>query len=75
MLEAETDGLDKVISAISPAIARILTQSLEGNDISENDAILLFKASGRDLNATVAVADELRPKKCAIMFPYVINRT
>jgi len=74
MLEAETDGLDKVISAISPAIARILTQSLEGNDISENDAILLFKASGRDLNATVAVADELRRQNVGNTVTYVINR-
>jgi FO synthase subunit 2 len=74
MLEAETDGLDKVISAISPAIAKVLTQSLEGKDISDDDAILLFKTSGRELNAVVTVADELRRQKVGNIVTYVVNR-
>ena len=76
MLESQTNGvgIDKLIGAISPSIANILTQSLEGKDIGDDDAILLFKASGRDLNAIVIVADELRRQKVGDTVTYVVNR-
>ena len=74
LLYGENEGLKKDIKKIICKSSNTEILTFYENDISENDAILLFKASGRDLNATVAVADELRRQNVGNTVTYVINR-
>ena len=54
------DSLDRLLGLVEPSIASILDRALEGKDISVDEATVLFDTSGRELNALVMVADELR---------------
>ena len=71
---SESNALDGLLSAVKPPVARVLSDSLEGRDVSANDALLLFSASGLELNATVMVADELRRRSIGDLVTYVVNR-
>ena len=51
---------ERMLAAIDPAVARILDKSLEGKDISQEEAAILFDAEGPALNPLILAADELR---------------
>jgi FO synthase subunit 2 len=55
-------------------IARILDSALAGNDISVDDAVVLFGAQGPSLTAVMQTADELRRRTVGDVVTYVINR-
>ena len=59
---------------IHPNIANILEGSLTGQKLTEEDAVTLLEASGQDVLALVAVADELRKRRVGEQVSYVINR-
>lgn len=59
---------------IHPNIANILERSLTGQKLTEEDAVTLLGASGQDVLALVAVADELRKRRVGEQVSYVINR-
>jgi len=65
---------DRMLSAIDPAVARILDKSLEGRDISPEEAAVLFDAEGPALNSLILTADELRRRTVGDVVTYVINR-
>jgi FO synthase subunit 2 len=63
-----------MLGAIDPAVARILDKSLEGRDISPEEAVVLFDADGPALNPLILAADELRRRDVGDVVTYVINR-
>jgi FO synthase subunit 2 len=65
---------ERMLSAIDPAVARILARSLEGRDISAEEAVALFDAEGPALNPLILAADELRRRTVGDAVSYVINR-
>jgi FO synthase subunit 2 len=65
---------EHVLGAIEPAVARILDKSLEGKDISQEEAVVLFDAEGPALNTLILTADELRRRTVGDTVTYVVNR-
>jgi len=66
--------LERLVSAIDPAVAQILDQALEGHDISAQEAVTLFETSGLELQALLMTADELRRRRVGDVVTYVVNR-
>ena len=64
----------RLLNAIDPPLTRILDKSLEGKDISPEEAVVLFEAEDPALNALILVADELRRRTVGDTVTYVINR-
>jgi len=65
---------ERMLAAIDPAVARILDKSLEGKDISQEEAVVLFDAEGPALNPLILAADEMRRRAVGDIVTYVINR-
>jgi len=65
---------ERMLGAIDPAVARILDKSLEGKDISQEEAVVLFDAEGPALNPLILAADELRRRTVGDTVTYVVNR-
>jgi FO synthase subunit 2 len=61
-------------SALEPSVARILDRALEGRDITVDEGEILFGTSGRELQALLLVADELRRRAVGDHVTYVVNR-
>ena len=70
----DASALEYMLRGVSPAVARILNSSLEGQDISVEDALVLFDTSGLDFNALQMTADELRRRSVGDVVTYVVNR-
>ena len=58
----------------SAAIRRILDRALEGREVTEAEGAALFAARGADLDAVVAVADQLRRQAVGDAVTFVVNR-
>ena len=67
-------NLRQLASSLDPQVAAVLDNALSGADISAEDAVTLFQASGAEYNAVVAVADELRRRTAGDIVTYVVNR-
>lgn len=66
--------IENLLRASSPTIARILDHALAGHALSDEDAVTLFQASGRDLRALAAAADEVRREVVGDDVSYIVNR-
>lgn len=66
--------LERLLSAIDPTVAHMLDRALEGQDISAEEAVVLFDTSGLELSALVMTADELRRRRVGDIVTYVVNR-
>ena len=67
-------SLNRLLSVTSRATAAILDRALAGQDLSVDDATMLFEAEGADLLAILAAADQLRAQTVGDVVSYVINR-
>ena len=67
-------ALEHMLTGIKPDVARILNNSLEGKDLSVEDALLLFESSGLEFSALMMTADELRRRRVGDVVTYVVNR-
>jgi FO synthase subunit 2 len=67
-------ALDRLLSHVSSAVGGILDRALIGEDITVDEATLLFDAEGSDLLALMAAADCLRAQTVGDVVTYVINR-
>ena len=73
--ERVTPGsLERLVGTLDPTAARVLSDALDGKDITVDQAVVLFDASGQELNATMMVADELRRRTVGDLVTYVVNR-
>ncbi|MBM3941469.1 MAG: 7,8-didemethyl-8-hydroxy-5-deazariboflavin synthase subunit CofH [SAR202 cluster bacterium] len=66
--------LEALVGCLKPAVADALTHALEGRDISVEEAITLFDATGLEFNALGMVADELRRRTVGDVVTFVVNR-
>ena len=75
-----TDGtpdirsLESLIGTLQPAVAGVLDRALAGEDITVDEAVPLFDATGPEFNALGMVADELRRRTVGDIVTYVVNR-
>ena len=67
-------NLESVISALKPETAAVLDQALSGEDITVEEAVVLFETEGKEYNALVMTADELRRRTVGDIVTYVVNR-
>lgn len=67
-------SISNLLSAVEISVARILDRSLNGGDISVEDGIALLRCNGLEMNALVAVADQLRRERVGDVVTYVVNR-
>ncbi len=67
-------ALEHMLKGIEPTVAGILNSSLEGHDISVDQAVTLFSTSGLEFNALSMAADELRRRSVGDLVTYVVNR-
>ncbi|HHC08760.1 MAG TPA: 7,8-didemethyl-8-hydroxy-5-deazariboflavin synthase subunit CofH [Actinobacteria bacterium] len=58
----------------SPELRPILERSLDGAPPTRDEVERLFRATGGDVEAIAAVADELRRRRCGDVVTYVVNR-
>ena len=77
-MQAETDhqaqNLDGMLKAIRPEVGAVLDRALSGLDITSEEAVVLFGTEGREYNAMVMVADDLRRRTVGDVVTYVVNR-
>ena len=70
--------LQKVLDAASSPVSQILSNALFGNEVSENDGMVLFNCRDNkkvtDRNAIFAVADILRQRSKGDYVTFVVNR-
>jgi FO synthase len=58
----------------SSTVRAILDQALAGKDVTREQGTVLFRAHGADLEAIVAVADQLRRQVCGDTVTFAVNR-
>jgi 2-iminoacetate synthase ThiH len=58
----------------SSPVRAILDQALAGKDVTREQGIVLFQARGADLEAIVAVADQLRRQVVGDEVTFAVNR-
>jgi len=63
-----------LLESIDSNVRAILVRALEGQEISWQDGLQLCQTTGRDLQAIVVAADELRREQVGDIVTYVINR-
>ena len=75
-LEADNQArnLETMLKEIKPETAEVLNRALSGHDISGEEAVVLFGTEGREYNAMVMVADDLRRRTVGDIVTYVVNR-
>ena len=77
-MQAETDhqaqNLEGMLKAIRPEVGAVLDRALSGLDITSEEAVVLFGTEGREYNAMVMVADDLRRRTVGDLVTYVVNR-
>jgi FO synthase subunit 2 len=64
----------ELLSKADPGIRHILRRALQGEDIGGSDALQLYEASGANLLALAAAADEMRRRQTGDVATYVVNR-
>lgn len=65
---------ERLLGSIDREVAKVLDHALAGGDISADEGTRLFEARGREINAIVLAADELRRRSVGDVVTYVINR-
>ena len=67
-------NLAALMAGLRPDVADVLNRALAGEDITVDDANLLFATSGPEFTAMTMVADELRRRAVGDLVTYVVNR-
>jgi FO synthase subunit 2 len=67
-------SLAAVLDRAAPEIRAILAATLDGRELSVDDALGLSETRGRDLQAMTIVADEMRRREAGDVVTFVVNR-
>ena len=70
----QIQNLGAIIDGIRPETAAVLDRALSGEDITSEEAVVLFGAEGQEYHAMVMTADELRRRTVGDIVTYVVNR-
>ena len=68
------NSVDNLLGQLNTPVARALDRALAGEDISVDEALVLFGAEGLEFSALQMVADELRRRSVGDVVTYVVNR-
>lgn len=66
--------LERLLSDVSPDVARLLDGALSGHELSREDALRLLRAEGADLQALTRAADVARKEDRGDDVTFVVNR-
>jgi FO synthase len=66
--------IEKLLSLTNPRIANILDAALSDREMTRDEAAILLEATGVELHALMAAADEARRQDCGEDVSYVVNR-
>ena len=72
--ESQAQSLEAMIGTVKPETAAVLDRALFGQDITIEEAVVLFGTEGQEYNALVMTADELRRRAVGDIVTYVVNR-
>ncbi len=64
----------RLLGGLKPAVARVLERAMEEREITTDEAELLFETRGREMQALLRVADELRRRAVGNVVTYVTVR-
>src|SRR2546428_9113257 len=67
-------SLAAVLDGAAPDVRAILARTLDGQELSLDDALALSETRGRDLQAMTLVADEMRRREAGDVVTFVVNR-
>ncbi|HSO74769.1 MAG TPA: 5-amino-6-(D-ribitylamino)uracil--L-tyrosine 4-hydroxyphenyl transferase CofH [Blastocatellia bacterium] len=67
-------GLDAIMPTLDPSVARVLNRALKGDELGFDDGLRLAQSTGRDLEALVLAADQVRRERVGEVITYVVNR-
>ena len=65
---------EKLLGEIDPVVSRILEGALDGNEITGEEALALFRTRGRELEALLLTADALRRATVGDRISFVVTR-
>jgi FO synthase len=66
--------IEKLLSLTNPRVANILDAALSDQEMTRDEAAILLEATGVELHALMAAADEARRQDCGEDVSYVVNR-
>jgi len=67
-------NMESLFKSADPLVSRILNDALSDKEISEKDALTLYKTTGIDFHLVGLVADEIRRRRVGDVVSYVVNR-
>src|SRR5438876_12197480 len=67
-------SLAAVLDGAAPDVRAILARTLDGQELSLDDALALSETRGRDLQAMTLVADEMGRRQAGGVVTFVVNR-
>jgi len=67
-------ALHEVLQTIDTEVAAILRKSLDGIEITKDDAIVLFNTSGQEYSALLQTADKVRQQRCGDTGSFIVTR-
>lgn len=68
------ESIDRILGSLDPTVARALDNALNDKEVSIEEGVRLFDATGPELLALTSVADELRRRTVGNVVTYVVNR-
>lgn len=66
--------LESVLASIDSSVARVLDRALNGEELNFDDGLLLARTTGRELEALIFAADQIRRVRVGDVITYVVNR-
>ncbi|HJZ67526.1 MAG TPA: radical SAM protein, partial [Blastocatellia bacterium] len=70
----ESRRLDRLLTSIDPAVARVLERALTGQELGFEEAMCLAGTNDLELEALVLAADRVRSERVGDVITYVVNR-
>ena len=67
-------NIESLFKNADPQVSKILNDALSDKEISEKDALTLYKTTGIDFHLVGLVADEIRRRRVGDVVSYVVNR-
>ncbi len=67
-------NIESLFKNADPLVSTILNDALSDKEISEKDALILYKTTGIDFHLVGLVADEIRRRRVGDVVSYVVNR-
>ena len=67
-------NIESLFKNADPLVSKILNDTLSDKEISEKDALILYRTNGIDFHLVGLVADEIRRRRVGDVVSYVVNR-